>query len=322
MTSALPNRRPRADYRHELGRFMTGPGPYISVYLDVTAGAARDSACDRLRAGLRLCHGLDPTLHAAAVSALDYIHDDDRQLVVLIDGTGHSVITGYAEAPVRERMEMGPTPRVAELLMAEQRLTHHTIATVEDDEITITTVPRHGEPSSTAYRVTDRMAIAPLLQHVARETETRLLILCCHGRDLGEVGTHVLSGLPLTTTFTTIVIDDIDASRLDKEIAREAEIHAAERTDELTRLLRFHRMHDEAVEGRAAVIDALESGRAGLVLLHPDQTDSDEVMIRAALVSGCPIHLLGSDENTLDEGAGAMLTEHTDAATLADLLEL
>jgi hypothetical protein len=51
MARSVPVRRPRADMRAELAQLTGGPGPFVSVYLDVTPGSPRDSARERLARG-------------------------------------------------------------------------------------------------------------------------------------------------------------------------------------------------------------------------------------------------------------------------------
>lgn len=352
--ASLPVRRPRIDYRRELAAFLDRPGPFLSMYLDVRPGAARDTARQRLFQALEdepRAEGSAVDLWSTAGSALELLDVDDATLVSFVSADGESLTTGYPEPPRTDFIGVAGLPRLGPMLRAEQSLIHHVVAIYENESFGIATIPRHGEPVDARYEAQDRGAVEALIQHTARTSETRLLLVCAADEDLSWLVSHVQAGLPATTAVQGIATDGINDAELSAELVVAASNHAAEKTVELIRLWRFHHAHGEALAG-AAALDAMRTGQAALILLNDDfdddreilyspltdqpgfdgRSDADQaqmlvqarvadVIIMTALTFDCPIHIVPDLGDTLEGGFGVILSEHADADGLAALLE-
>jgi hypothetical protein len=157
------------------------------------------------------------------------------------------------------------------------------------------------------------------------------------------------------TTVVRLALDGLDDAELAGELGRAVADHAARRTVDLLRLWRFHHSQGEAVTGAAPVAQALAEGRAALLLIHDDRADErhgwfgpdaaqlaldmaqaapiagderllegrlNDVVIRTALLTGCPVYVVPSVEETLDDGMGVILAERATPSSIAQLLEL
>ena len=351
----LPVRRPRADYRQQLGSFLEGTGPFLSVYLDVTPGPQRRSARQRLLAALdeqgRLAGlPLDPAQWSAAGDALNLVADDDATLVALIDADGRSLVTGYPEPPRCDLVVLDHLPRLGPLLQAEQSLVHHVVAVVDGGALGLATVPRHGEPEHSLLEFTDGATIPPLIQRAARVSQTALVVVCAPETELPWLESQVRAGLPIETSLAAVPIDGRDDGDLAADIVVRCATHVAAKTVELIRLWRFHHAHDEAVDGIADAVAAINTGRAGLILVnddidddrragfgmgpliepHPHGTDGTgqlgsarlpDVVIRAGLLTGVPLHVVPSLDATLADGIGVILADRSTPEELAAVLE-
>ncbi len=358
--SALPIRRPRADVQRDLAVLVSGRPPFLSVYLDLSPGEARATAPRRLSAALtdRLDTlggtGTELARNSDRIQAtLATAPDDDALFVAVANSDGQLLTASYPDPPRNDVVEVGDVPRLGALLAAEQTLTHHVVAIINGEELTMLAVPRHGEPEQSSYAGQDPLAIAPIVQHASRASETNLLVVCAPASDLATVANQIRTGLPIDVNLATVPLDDLDLTQLATEIVVRTADHAATRTVELLRLYRFHQSHDEVADGAAATCDALMGGRAALVLVNDDVGDDrigwlalagegapacarvDEppsvegwrrgrladVVIGAALVSGCGVHLVPRVEDTLADGIGSILAERAAPSDLAELLE-
>lgn len=351
----LARRRPREHYRRDLAAFVGGRGPYLSLYLDVRPGQARSTVQERLLAALeglvRDDLALSPTQWTRAGEATACVEEDDATLVAFVDGAGALLATGYPDPIEDDLVDLSTLPRLGPLLEAEQRLIHHLLVVVEEGQLILATVPRHGQPTETVLEVDDTRSIAAIVHRAARISETRLLVLCAPADDLVWLEPQVRAGLPLEVAVSTVEIDELDDDALAERIVIELSTHAARTTVELMRLWRFHQAHEQTVAGVGAVIDAVGSGRAALVLLDDDQDDTrtaefapipgpdgvsgngsttdgppevgrwQDVVIRAALLADIPIHIVPDVGATLDDGVGAILDDRVDPAVVASELE-
>lgn len=358
--SVLPVRRPRADVQRDLAVLVSGRAPFASVYLDLSPGEARATAPTRVAA--ELARQLDAAGSGAAdlTTRKDRIRAsvtdapvDDTLFVAIANSDGDLLTASYPDPPRRDVIEVGQLPRLGPLLAAEQSLTHHVVAIVQDDELTLMTVPRHGEPEQSSYSGQDPLAVAPVVQHASRVSETNLVVLCAPADDLPTISDQVRSGLPINVKLATVPLDGLGLTQLATEIVVRTADHAATKTVELLRLYRFHQSHDEVADGVQASCDALADGRAALLLVNDDEDDSRsgwlgsvrergyplvqstepsmadgwrggrlaDAVISAAVVSGCGVHVVPSVDQTLGDGIGAILTDRADPSDLAELLE-
>lgn len=351
-------RRRRADMRAELAKLMDeGQGPFLSLYLDVSPGAHRTSARDRLEALVEQGRLTRAQSNQVGDVLLNDRHESDQEttLAALFGADGRHFITSYPHPPRHEVVLEGNLPYLAPLLYAEQALSHHVIAVVATTRLEMLTVPRHGTPAEASYSIDDTMSVASVIQRVCRLSRTTLLLLCGPGPELDELADQVASGLAVDTSLMTIATDGLEGHQLSAEIGRATATRSAERTVELLRLWRFHHSQGEAVTGLVDTMTALSERRCALLLVHDDPADerhawfgpepyriaSDmehatpinpderllearltDVVIRAALVGGFPVHIVPSVESTLDDGLGVILADRTSPQQLAELLEL
>lgn len=347
--------------RAELAALAAGPGPFLSIYLDVSPGPARAAALDRLGA---LAGGLDDVTEAQRVALADgrllaaEPLDHDATLAALIDADGRHFAAGYPQSPRWTGVVQANLPYLAPILHAEQALTHHVLAVYQPGQLDVITVPRHGDPAPAHYAIADDdvPGPAPYIQRICHLSQTTLLVLAAPAAELDRVTDQIQIGLPLETTVVGLALDDLDDDQLSAEVARATATHAANRTVELLRLWRFHHSQGEAVTGLADTVQALANQRAALLLIHDDPTDerhawyggSDpsriaidmsqaapiapgeqllegrltDVLLRAALLTGCPAHVVPTVEETLDDGVGVILADRTSVESLTELLEL
>ena len=342
---------------------MIGPGPYLSVYLDLAPGPARATAPMRLGEALRSLESRRDVTAAqldAARLALDRVEPHDAMAAALVRADGRSIVASFPEPPRRDVIEVGWLPRVGPMLTAEQAMVHHVVAIVEDLDLQLLTVPRHGASGHETYRATDPLTIAPVIQHAVRVSNTRLLFVVAPEPQLRALHDQVRGAIPLSTKLHAIPLDGGESAVV-QEIVTGLATHAAERTVELLRLWRFHAVHGEAVTGFAETTEAINANAVALVLLGDDADDNSElpispssspvpialpmppaptgetatdgslaghatarssdVIIRGVLALDCPLHIVPDVSSTLTDGIGAILAERTDRAALAELLE-
>lgn len=335
----MPVRRDRASYRRMLGEFVSGPGPFLSFYLDVRPGEARDGARQRLLDHLdQLVRRGDPPLSAeqwsAAGDALGLIEEDDATLVVFVDAAGDTLTTGFPFAPSPERFDLTARPVVGPMLAAEQRLVHHVVALVDDGRLTLRTTPRHGPASHIELEIDDPSAIPAVIQRTARVSRTALVVLCAPGAELPGLSSAVRTSLPVSVGLDTVATDGLTDEGLEAEINARQGAHAHRQSDEVASLWTFHHVHDEAVDGLDAATRAVVDGRAGLLLISDRVVLADaegsmdtaatpavEALIWHLLADDRPIHLMGGDGPALRDGVGVILDRRVDPEQLADLLE-
>ena len=358
--STLPIRRPRADVQRDLAVMVSGPAPFLSVYLDVSPGEPRATAPSRLSAAFTDRLDVPDEVGVGLAEIRERMHvaladtpADDALFVAVADADGRLLTASYPDPPRTDVLEVSSVPRLGPLLAAEQSLTHHVVAIVNGQALTLLTVPRHGEPEQSSYSGQDPLSIAPIVQHASRASETNLLVVCAPANDLATVSDQIRTGLPIDVNVATVPLDDLDLTQLATEIVVRTADHAATRTVELLRLYRFHQSHEEVADGAPATCGALTGGRAALVLVNDDVGDDrvgwlgptgeggrasvqvDEppsaegwrrgrladVVINAALVTGCGVHVVPSVEDTLADGIGAILADRATPSGLSELLE-
>ena len=349
--------------RRDLAALVASRAPFLSIYLDLSPGEARATAPARLQTELERIRGLlESSGHGFDAFAALFDHvlaeiegapDDDALLVAIGSADGTTLTSTYPDPPRHDVVAVSDVPRLGPLLAAEQNLTHHVVAVVDGAEVTLTTVPRHGEATQSSYAGTDPLAVAPVVQHACRTSGTRLLIVCAHPDELPTVTEQIRSGLPVTVSLATVPLDHLDIAHLATEIVVRTAHHAAAKTVELLQLYRFHQSHHETADGTAATCAALADGRAALVLVNDDEDDDRQgwlapggpgapllvglglpeaggghragrladVVISAAVYSGCGVHLVPSVDRTLNDGFGVVLADRADPGELAELLE-
>ena len=332
----MPVRRDRATCRRDLTTFLSGPGPYLSLYLDVRAGSARRGAGPRMQAQLdRMVRAdgarLTSQQRAAAGDLLGLVEADDATLVSFIHPSGEALTTGYDTRPDPELIALTDQPLVAPLLLAEQRLVHHVAATVDDDRLSLKTSPRHGPPSEIELEIDAAASIPALIQRTAVLSRTAMVALCGSSQRLADLTLAVRAALPVEVRLTAVETDGLADDAIEAAIAERLAAETDRKTTELVSLWRFHRAHGEAVEGKEDVAAAMAEGRVGLLLISAElATPASPVsemleaqqMIWSLLADDRPVHLLpAANGEDVRHGVGAILADRADPAQLAELLE-
>lgn len=332
----MPVRRERATYRSQLAAFQEGPGPYLSLYLDVRPGEARRGVRLRLLSALEDLvtneeHNVTPEQWAAAGETVPLIEDVDASLVAFIDARGASLVTGYPELACPETVLVSDRPILGPMLAAEQALIHHVVAVIGDESLLLRTTPRHGDASSIELGLGDEAAVSAVIQRAARVSSTALIVLCAPGHRLGPIATSVLAGVPATMRLAEVDTD----SRSPEEILAEIDRCLAEtveaKNDEVLSLWPFHSAHDETVDGLDAATRAVSDGRVGLLLVDRDATIDGphpstpaaavEALTADALAQGRPVHVVEGPRVELEDGVGVILANRVEPDQIADLLE-
>ncbi len=282
---SLPIRRPRTDLTERLRDLLDRPGPFLTVYLDVSPGEPRRTARERLvEAGRGFGPDSAPAIDRAA-ALLDEVGDGDALFAAIVDHEGTAVWSGYPDPPRRDLVTIDPLPRLGPLLESEQALCHHLIVTVGNGRVGIVVVPRHGAATEALHEAVDHRSTAALVQIACRASQTRLVILCGADDDLDTLTPMVQVGLDIDTAVTEVrtdrvseaggsaIMPDTDVRAVADAVVRAVADHGARQTVDLLRWWRFHRSHGATEEGVDDSLRALASGRARLVLLHDDPED-------------------------------------------------
>lgn len=321
-----PVRRPRASLRNHLAQLVDGQGPFLSIYLDVSSCESRGDALERLHRRLDQTPGLTESQRNAASRCLLGLHTDDALVVGLIDADGRSITTGYPDPPRYDVVQVADVPLITPLLACEQRLVHHVVAIVENEHVQLMVVPRHGDATESALVASDTQSIPDLIQHTARASATRLVIVGAPAAELPPLQARVRTGLDVAVSLDGIELDGLDLRALASEIVVRTANHAAERTAELLGLWRFHAAHGEATEGLDNVSAAVKDGKAALVLvsesdgLDPAAAEGDRVACEA-LANDVPVHVVPSVGQTMAQSAGVIVDDRAQPSDLAELLE-
>ena len=263
----MPVRRDRATYRSELAHMLSGPGPYLSLYLDVGVGPGRDEARKRLRANLdRLVRNdgghLTVEQWSAAGDALDLVEEDDATLVSFIDPKGQALTTGYERRPNPELRRPGraaagrPAPGRRAGAHPPHRRTHRRRPTHDAD------VPRHGPASEIELDVDHAASIPAIVKRSALLSRTAMVVLCARMNELADITAAVRAVLPVEVRLASVTTDGSTAETLEDEIAERLAAETDRKASELVSLWGFHQVHGEAVDGLADVVEAVADGRA------------------------------------------------------------
>ncbi|MEL7158303.1 MAG: hypothetical protein AAFN30_17125, partial [Actinomycetota bacterium] len=208
----------------------------------------------------------------------------------------------------------------------EQRLVHHVVAVVECERVQLMVVPRHGPAAESSLVASDRQSIPDLIQHTARASATKLVVLAAPEAELETLRDRVRTGLDVSVSLAAIGLDGLDVRRLAHEIVVQTATHAATRTAELLGLWRFHAAHGEAAEGLDNVATAVRDRQAALVLVSERDGaddgpgDGDRVACHA-LADEIPVHVVPTVGMQMAQSAGVILADRADASGLAELLE-
>ncbi len=216
----------------------------------------------------------DGTQQAILTAIENEANDDAAMMAVVASASGVVVSASFPEPPLLDLIEQENLPRLAPFIEADQSLTHHLIASIAEDGLSLIAYPRHGEPVIENLRGGDLEAAAILISRVAESTDCSLVILCGLPTSLDIVQPLVERSVPITCPVTRVEVGAVaDHDSLADDIVRIVSDRSARRIVEMLRLFRYHASHGEAIDGVVETTSALREGRAGVVLLHADPED-------------------------------------------------
>lgn len=335
---------------------LADPGPFVSLYLDVTP-ERRDDAVLRVEQALGAQEGVTDIARATARRVMNEIPADNGMVGSLIGSEGVAATAFFPDPPRMDIVSVDALPILAPLIEADQMLAHHLVAVIEDSALHLMTIPRHGEPSVQTLDGNsgdDAVAVTGIVGHVATETDTSLVVLVANRQRLDDIFPRLRSTLPFDVALTGIDSDLSDD--LAAEMVRQVADRSARRIVETMRLWRYHRTQGAAVDGVVDTLEALRQGVASMLLIHDDPADQRQawfgddlhrvaidfadarpidpeerlqsarlvdVLLRTALGLEVPVLIVPAlPDDRLHDGMGAILTvDGAQADGLRDLLE-
>ncbi len=329
----FPVRRSRRDGRRPLADFVDRQGPFLTAYLDVSAGRLRETAAERLELALqRMASRAERSLTSAqatmARQSVDLIEPEDATLAIIADPAGDGLITGFPSAPPDDLVVVADLPVLGPLILAEQARIHHVIAVVAETELTFVVVPRHGQPVHRTVTIdADEQAITTI-GRLAEETDTSLVVVAATPDRRAPIESGLGCVLPSQTDLELVAqTNDVDA--LAGAVTAHLADRAATKERKIARFWTFHLHHDQAVDGLAETDRLLAGGRACLAVVVQDppgaagaglNTDADRI-IAQALRSSVPIAVIRPGMLALESGVGAVSSDRIDPTHVVAWLE-
>lgn len=331
---AFPIREPRSDGHRPLADFVTGDGPFVTAYLDVSSGHRRDTAPGRLESMLERLATRSERSHTEAQAtvvrqSIDLIEPEDGMLTILADRDGNSLITGFPSTPPDDLVVVADLLVLAPLLVAEQARIHHVVAVVSSVGLTVVVVPRHGQPTHRTVAIADDAEAVAVIGRLAIETDTSLVIVAGPEDRRARIESDLRGALPPQIGLAPVaaVPDDVDG--LAAAVKGCLGHRASAKEQDIVRFWTFHRQRDQAVDGLVDTHRLLSSGEASLAVVVEDtfgpdgprpSADVDSVIARA-LQASVPIGVLRPGMLTLRSGIGAVSADRIDPAQVGAWLE-
>ena len=176
----FPRRVPRSILRADLRAVLAAPGPYVSLFLDLTSRTAAErtelvlavidsqpDVTERQRDAVRAVLGNDLGVADGAAS-----EGDVSLLAALVAADGTMVRAAWPDPPRNDVIDVGALPRIGPFLEADQMLAHHVGAIVDDGRLDLLAIPRHGEAGSVVVAGRDPDRVASIISPVTSQTDT------------------------------------------------------------------------------------------------------------------------------------------------------
>jgi hypothetical protein len=199
-------------------------------------------------------------------------------------------------------------PTAGPLFEALQAQVHHLVAVIDDQGADVVQFPPRGLPVVDRSDVRSPDALAAWLAGLADAVDTDLVVLAGPEDPVAETHEALLARLGPEPPVAVADLD-LESARADARpaptgtavpteladtVVRLVADRVATETVEALRLWRFHLAHGAATNGLADTVEALRSGRLGLLLVHDDPDDD-----RSAWFGTAPTDL-AIDLETLD----------------------
>lgn len=319
---------------------LSAPGPYVSVYLDITPGRA--SASEQLHEEREklINSGVDLTPFEIQFNAIK----SNAALTTALDVGGWCAIAGAdgsaitmtgAEPPRANLVALDSFPHVGPMLEWGQAQVAHTIISLGSEvvEALLFVVGEQPEVRQIGHGAADA---APQIEEIIKETGSELVVIVTQP-SAHEAAIDLQAALEIlpSSVVTSVVVqedDDTTGDLADAVVRLVADQTATTTVDALETHRQFSSL-GRSVEGLSDTRTALLDGSVELLLIHDDPDDLrriesgalmgaastdgfgsqtgrlNDVLIAVALSSDARVHIVPNTQKSLRSGIGAILRD-------------